>query len=480
MDQGTAEHATSHPLIPARAEESVFERILWLSRWVELLGVAASVIVTVLIEHVLRGTDAENHLREVSGISRFDFHWILLICAVMAAWNIFAQGLERRDLLTRSSVTGLAVDLLFVMAVLQRTNGLQSPFYGLLFLVVMGAAIWAGVKGGIIAATVSTAGVITLEMLEVVHLHGTRLVDVYTRLAAPEVFSRLPYLFLVAWLTGAIADAFRRETEKRLETQRQTEQLEAERRSVEREMDAARRVQESLMPAAVPEIPGIEVAVRYEPAGAVGGDMYDFPRPAPDQLGFVLADVSGHSLPAALLVASAKGALYDTQPMPPGPRMAAINERLLLDCGDDRFVTMVYASLDLGTLRLTWVNAGHPPPLLLRDGETCPLPGNGLVLGIIPHATYRTESITLRCGDVLLFYSDGLMEREAGDGHVTGFEEFREMISRIPTATGVENIANSVLRGAGRLGAVKDDVTLIVIHVSVPPTDASPVEIALV
>lgn len=469
MDQELPKSTIADAIKLPRAEQTIIARILWLSRWVELLGVVISVIATVLVQHLVTNTQTEDHIRTFSGISTENYHWLLIVCAVMAAWNIAAQSLERGDLLTRSSVTGLAVDLLFVLAILTYTNGLQSPFYGLLFLVVIGAAIWAGTTGGILMALLSSAGVVGLELIEVLRQHSLHLVDVYARLAAPEVFSRLPYLFLVAWLTGAMAEAFRREADRRLQSQRQSEQLEAERLGLVREMDAARRVQESLMPSTVPKIPGLAVAVRYQPAGAVGGDMYDFPRPAPGLLGLVLADVSGHSLPAALLVASAKGALYDTQAMPPEAMMAAINDRLLLDCGPDRFVTMVYAQLDLELLRLTWVNAGHPPPLLLRGGDACPLPGNGLILGIIPDATYQSHVMELRPGDVLVLYSDGLMEREADDGRVTGFEDFRSEVAALRADAAAEDIADAILAAADRLGAVKDDVTLMVVRLDGSP-----------
>jgi hypothetical protein len=433
---------------------------------VELLGVTFSVIATVIVESLIHDATRVGHLEDLSGITPSNYHWILLICAAMAAWNLGAQGLGRRDVLTRSSAAGLAVDLVFVTGILAATKGLQSPFYGLLFLLVMGASVWRGVARGIYMALLSSVCVIAIEMGEILRKHSIHVVDVYTQLGAPEVFSRLPYLFLVAWLTGSVVEAFRRETERRILIERQTSDLQAEQRNLGQELEAARRVQERLMPSDVPTIPGIRVAVRYEPAGAVGGDMFDFPRPSATEVAFVLADVSGHSLPAALLVASAKGALYDTQSMPPAEMMSAINRRLLLDCGDDRFVSMVYARLDLENLSLTWVNAGHPPPLVMRRGKTDPLPGNGLILGIIPNAQYDAFSKDLEPGDVLLFYSDGLMERQATDGHMTGFEDFRKMASAIAADREVDEIAEAVLSGAERMGAVRDDVTLVVVKVA--------------
>jgi hypothetical protein len=128
MDPGISEGRHRGSLTAARAEETVFQRILWLSRWVELLGVVVSVLGTVAVEHFFQNTNTEANVGKYSGIYLSNYHWLLLICAAMAAWNLAAQSLERRDLLTRSSVTGLAVDLVFVMAILYRTNGLQSPF----------------------------------------------------------------------------------------------------------------------------------------------------------------------------------------------------------------------------------------------------------------------------------------------------------------------------------------------------------------
>ena len=449
-------------------DDARFAHIIRVARWIELAGVLLGLVTTYAVERSVDPRMA-THIGDFSGVTVTSFRTVALVCLLMAAYNAWAEFSGRTHLLTRSSVLGIAIDLVFIAGVLVPTQGLQSLFFGLYYFVIIGAAMWYGLRGGLLAAGASVASVCAIEFVEIVRAHAPHLFDVYAKFGAPDVFSRLPYLFLVAWMTGAVTDAFRRETERRLSLERRAAGLRVERERMDHDLAAARAVQRSLLPSAPPRAPGLSVAFRYLPAGPVGGDIYDFVALSPRETGFMVADVSGHSLPAALLVAAAKGALYDNLAQPPAEMMAAVNRRLVRDTGDDRFVTMVYACVSLSPPSVRWVNAGHPAPVLLRRGAGATLlEGHEAVLGIMEAVTFVERSVDLMPGDVLLLYSDGLVERDRPEGGVSGYHEFRVAMDGLQPDQDVETIADAALALSGEMGSARDDVALVVVKVNGP------------
>ncbi len=238
-----------------------------------------------------------------------------------------------------------------------------------------------------------------------------------------------------------------------------------QRERLTREADEARIIQQALLPRTSPLIPGFIVAGLSTPAGAVGGDWYDF-IPLPDgRWGLVLADVSGKGTAAALLMSAVRGMLRSLAQIGSGPAqvLSRLNEMLLEDFPDGRFVTMVYAELDPQKRTLRLANAGHLSPLLVDFAE----PGGhrwiqseqGLPLGIADSKFSETE-IKLTPGARVAFYSDGITEAELESGEEYGPERLLAQLQSpnfYPEALLAD--VKTFVNGAG----LRDDATVILV-----------------
>ncbi len=186
------------------------------------------------------------------------------------------------------------------------------------------------------------------------------------------------------------------------------ESIEAE--LLESQVLMASDVQQRMLPQEPPSIKGLDVASVYVPCHALGGDFYDFIPLPYDNVGLTIADVSGKGVPASLIVASVRAALraqvdniyYISEVM------NRINGMLCRDTKPTEFVTLFYGVLDVPNKRMTYCNAGHPPPLLLRDGKVSELRVDNMVLGVACDEVYTQSTIDLKSGDTLLLYTDGL------------------------------------------------------------------------
>jgi sigma-B regulation protein RsbU (phosphoserine phosphatase) len=179
-----------------------------------------------------------------------------------------------------------------------------------------------------------------------------------------------------------------------------------------REAEEARIVQEALLPKASPFAPGFSVQGRTLPAGAVGGDWYDFIPLSDGKWGIVLADVSGKGMAAALLMSATRAALRSMADtcFGPGGVLQKLNRQLMADFPAGRYVTMVFGIFDPATRKVTFANAGHPAPVFANGSEAHALPTEkGLPLGLI-ESFYSEVTIELAPGSRLLFYSDGISE----------------------------------------------------------------------
>ncbi len=167
--------------------------------------------------------------------------------------------------------------------------------------------------------------------------------------------------------------------------------------SLHQELEVAKRIQLSILPTGFPVSQHFTVAARYVPMTAVAGDFYDFLSTGGPRAGLLVADVSGHGVPAALIASMVKMATTAQRQHAASPErlLAGVNEAL---CGSTQgqFVTAAYVYLDAERGELCYAAAGHPPMLLLRDGQVCSIEENGLVLGVFSSAAYSSTKQTLR------------------------------------------------------------------------------------
>jgi phosphoserine phosphatase RsbU/P len=180
---------------------------------------------------------------------------------------------------------------------------------------------------------------------------------------------------------------------------------------IQKELEIARRIQTDILPSAYPASDHFQVAARYVPMTSVAGDFYDFLITGPKQAGLLIADVSGHGVPAALIASMVKLAATSQRAnlSDPAALLSGMNSVL---CGNtqNQFVTAAYVYLDATSSTLRYSAAAHPPMLLLRSGQVIEVTENGLMLAAFSDATYSTAIHPLHSGDRLLLYTDGLLE----------------------------------------------------------------------
>jgi sigma-B regulation protein RsbU (phosphoserine phosphatase) len=233
--------------------------------------------------------------------------------------------------------------------------------------------------------------------------------------------------------------------------------------SIQQELEIARRIQMSILPTAPPNSDDFRVAARYRPMTSVAGDFYEFLGGEDRRLGLLIADVSGHGVPAALIASMLKVAVQSQrhQHDDPASLLAGVNQAL---CGNaqNQFVTAAYLYLDAERAELRYAAAGHPPMLLLRDGAVMPIEENGLVMALMTSATYTSRIQELRRGDRILLYTDGIVEATNA-----GEEEFGyERISNLLKESGMrspDQAADSILDAVTAWSASQqDDLTLMI------------------
>ncbi len=237
------------------------------------------------------------------------------------------------------------------------------------------------------------------------------------------------FLQLLASLAGQLAQAVTivLEMEARERERKAKEQALLENARVMREMEIAKQIQRSLLPTIPPALPGILVAGSCLPAAHVGGDYFDYFLRGDETLDIVIADVSGHNVGAALIMAETRSVLraYVQRTIPPGELLRFLNEVLYDDLSrSELFISMFYVSYSFQSGVLRYANAGHNRPLLLkRDASGCSdLDAEGLILGVLPVVSFEEKSVQLEPGDLLLLYTDGIIESQNGSGEFFGIE----------------------------------------------------------
>ena len=237
------------------------------------------------------------------------------------------------------------------------------------------------------------------------------------------------------------------------------------------EFNVARDMQAQMLPDTYPEIEGIQISAKSIPTKEVGGDFYDFLQLQDGRLGVVVGDVSGHGVSAAMVMTAALGAV----------RFAAeekefthevlnmVNFRLNKDIQNHMFVALFYGIFDPKTYKLYYTNAGQTMPFLLRDGEIDFLPQadktDRFPLGIVKATVYEQLSIELQPGDMLIHYTDGIVDVMNGSHETYGFDRLSESIKRNANFSPSELIENLVeeMKEYGGHSNIEDDVTIVVL-----------------
>lgn len=243
--------------------------------------------------------------------------------------------------------------------------------------------------------------------------------------------------------------------------------------SISQELATARQIQESLLPRQAPQISGLSMAARYVPMTEVAGDIYDYIQLDGYRQGILIADVSGHGVPAALIASMVKGAFRaQIEHIETPDRVLAGMNRILTGQLDLKFVTASCTFIDMEARILRYSGAGHPPLLIKqKDSDKCnSLQLNGLVLGHFPNATYSSVERPLAAGDRLLLYTDGIIEPVNALGEEFGENSLRELLARHGELS-ASGFADALLEAIGgwtsseQDKSVDDDRTLVVIDV---------------
>ncbi len=238
------------------------------------------------------------------------------------------------------------------------------------------------------------------------------------------------------------------------------------------QMRLAGVIQRRMIPEKAPLVEGLDMAATYIPCFDVGGDFYDFIRLAAGRIAIVIADVIGKGIPAAIMTSSFRGALRAYAECECGPNevigtVYKLNKMACAECRAGEFITLFYGIIDVGRKRMAYCNCGHEHPILIRDSRTTDLDTGGLVLGVDPSAEYETDTIELRDGDRMLFYTDGMIDAVNFDGEIWGREKLVETVTSCDCRT-AEQMIRDILRYRRRfvgLAPQTDDTSLIALKV---------------
>lgn len=243
-----------------------------------------------------------------------------------------------------------------------------------------------------------------------------------------------------------------------------------EKRKLEHEMKIARSIQLSLLPQELPKLRRYDVAVLYEPIQEVGGDYCDILKIRQGVQPLVLADVEGKGLSAALLAASCQAVFHSMNELylfRPAVFIARANAFVHEITRGARFITLFWMLLNDGEPSLTYVNAGHCAPFLIRGDELRRLDAGGMLLGFAPDSVYEEQTQGLKPGDIVCAFTDGVFEAESPAGEEFGEEAVAEFI-RSHARLGAAELADALrrrIRGFTQKASFRDDFTILIVKV---------------
>jgi sigma-B regulation protein RsbU (phosphoserine phosphatase) len=254
-----------------------------------------------------------------------------------------------------------------------------------------------------------------------------------------------------------------------IENARLYEEIARQERRLERDLALARELQMRLLPQTLPQLEHLELAAKFVPARAIGGDLYDFIPYSLSRLGIVIGDVSGKGAPAAIYAALVSGILRSHAPIEPGPAemLSAVNLSLAERRIEAQFVSLIYAVWDDEHRTLLVANSGLPRPVLLHDGMNTVVEATGLPLGLFDDASYDEFSFKMKPGDVFVFFSDGILDARNRRGEMFGRGRVEQIIAECGGASAdcmVDSLFKAVAEHSAGVEAF-DDQTVLAIKV---------------
>ncbi|MCS6861141.1 MAG: serine/threonine-protein phosphatase [Abditibacteriales bacterium] len=384
----------------------------------------------------------------------------LLVCLAVLIFNIgigYAAYRRLRLPLTRRPGM-LAIDLALATLWVSFTGAeSKSELFPLYYLITIVAALWFGVSGALLVAALSTFSY-TFACFT-----GSEEVPDVLRVS---LGIHVPFLFLVALSVGYLAQAQEAERRRRAEEQRI-------RSNLQREVEISRGVQKLLIPQTLPQVAGLDIGAKERTSRqAGGGDYYDVFVLEEDKVAICIADVMGKSLSAQSRLPMLKYALHGlvTQHLPPEQVVSHLNALLYDALYPDMPVTLAYAVVDVKRRCLTLCNAGHPPLLRLSgDGVLQGLRADAPMLGLFHpndprYQPYQSTTWTLQAGDVLVFYTDGVVEARSPQHEEFGEERLCAIVAQHRDAS-AQGIAETIVRAVNSFERSRhlDDVTVVVV-----------------
>lgn len=247
------------------------------------------------------------------------------------------------------------------------------------------------------------------------------------------------------------------------------EQIALQEKRLERDLAMARELQFRLLPPSLPKVAHLDIAAKFVPARAIGGDLYDFVSYSLSRTAIVVGDVSGKGAPAAIYAALVSGILRSHAPMEPSPAemMSAVNFSLGERRIEGQFVSLIYAVWDDENRSLRVANSGLPRPVYCHDGKVQVIEATGLPLGLFDDADYDELSFPAKPGDMFVFFSDGILDATNGAGELFGRGKLEQIVTSDLNAS-ADVVVKSIFRAVAEHAAGQDafdDQTVVAIRV---------------
>ena len=239
--------------------------------------------------------------------------------------------------------------------------------------------------------------------------------------------------------------------------------------SIEKELEVARQLQSSILPTVIPEIENAQIAALYRPMTAVAGDFYEFVPVDGKRMGILVADVTGHGVPAALIASMIKVATQSVEVYTHDPRevLRGLN-RILFKQLHEQYVSAAYLWIDTEHGKALYSAAGHPPLLWWREGRLERIESNGLLFGVVPDPEYPVRELAIHAGERLLLYTDGLIEPQNASGEFFGDRKLEEVMRKNqsgPPAELLEQMISEIRVWQPASLPQQDDITMVAIDV---------------